>query len=155
MLIRSVPRDARHSGEAPALPGNARRVLSRLTSRTTDASHLPLDFRVHSSLGSPRHAERSKPDEQLRVHRRAHVNNRRFGCDQSAGLSRTRILSPQRKPARRSPHCPNARDAAAAEFAMVGHVQMEHRGELELRQVPCAHRLDHHAIHAYGFSLSA
>src|SRR5215467_2942286 len=31
---------------------------------------------------------------------------------------------------------------------------MEHRGDVELRQVPCAHRLDHHAIHAHGLSLS-
>lgn len=36
---------------------------------------------------------------------------------------------------------------------MVGHLQMEYRGQLELRQVPRAGRLDHHALHAHRFPL--
>ena len=36
---------------------------------------------------------------------------------------------------------------------MVGHLQMEYRGQLELRQVPRAGRLDHHALHADRFPL--
>ena len=64
-----------------------------------------LDFARDDLYERTRRAERSKPDEQLRVHRCAHVNNRRFGCHQSAGWSRPRILPPQREPARRSPMC--------------------------------------------------
>ena len=45
--------------------------------------------------------------------------------------SRARVLSPERKSARRSPYCLHCRDFTAASFAVVGHIQMEHRSELD------------------------
>src|SRR5262249_23248485 len=53
---------------------------------------------IPSQISSARHAERTEPDEQFRVHRCANVNNHRSGCDQPARGSRARVLSPQRNP---------------------------------------------------------
>ena len=38
---------------------------------------------------------------------------------------------------------------------MVGHVQMEHRYQLELRRIPCSDRLDDRTLHAHGVPVSA
>jgi hypothetical protein len=87
--------------------------------------HLPLDFGVRLALSSMRDAERAESDEQLRVHRGAHLYHHRSGRDEPARRSRTRVLPTQRKSARRGSHCPHARDAAAAGFAMVGDVSTD------------------------------
>ena len=95
-------------------------------------SHLSLDFLSQSRISSARHAECAEPHEQLRVHRRADVDHHRSGRNQPNCWRRQGVLSPQREPTRRGPHCPNARDVVAAGFAMVGHVQVEYRDQLEL-----------------------
>src|SRR6516225_3699703 len=114
--IRASPYPAKLTGIATGLKAWPRKLRPLRCS---------LDFARNDVYESTRNAERSKPDEQFRVHRRAHVHHRRFGCDQPARRRGTRILPPQREPARRSPHRFNPRDTAAAQFAMVGHVQME------------------------------